>query len=231
MAFELPDAVSIPLGQLRDRLGELDKNKEYITFCAIGVRSYAAARILMQNGFKKVKVYPAGTRFYRSMHYREYPENDAAADISNMPQGGSSMSSELNSGNAQISAAADADVSMRLDCSGMQCPGPLLKVYESMQNLSDGQILEVRASDVYDIADESKNDILMIQGIIDMYFENEEGIVLVDYKTDKADSELELIKKYKKQLDYYEEALAKLTNEKIVKKYIYSFSLKKAIEI
>ena len=32
--------------------------------------------------------------------------------------------------------------------------------------------LEVRAEDVYDIADESKNDILMIQGIIDMYFEN-----------------------------------------------------------
>lgn len=91
--------------------------------------------------------------------------------------------------------------------------------------------LEVKASDVYDIEDESKNDILMIQGIIDMYFENEEGIVLVDYKTDKVESELELIKRYKKQLDYYEEALAKLTNEKIVKKYIYSFSLKKAIEI
>jgi len=36
---------------------------------------------------------------------------------------------------------------MRLDCSGMQCPGPLLKVYESMQALTDGQVLEVRASD------------------------------------------------------------------------------------
>ena len=91
--------------------------------------------------------------------------------------------------------------------------------------------LEVRAEDVYEIEDESKNDILMIQGIIDMYFENEEGIVLVDYKTDRVDSELELIKRYKKQLDYYEEALAKLTNKKIVGKYIYSFSLKKAIEI
>ena len=91
--------------------------------------------------------------------------------------------------------------------------------------------LEVRAEDVYDIADESKNDILMIQGIIDMYFENEEGIVLVDYKTDKVDSELELIKRYKKQLDYYEEALAKLTEQKIVKKYIYSFSLKKALKV
>ena len=64
-----------------------------------------------------------------------------------------------------------------------------------------------------------------------MYFENEEGIVLVDYKTDRVDSELELIKRYKKQLDYYEEALARLTNQKIVKKYIYSFSLKKAIKV
>lgn len=91
--------------------------------------------------------------------------------------------------------------------------------------------LEVRAEEVYDIKDESKNDILMIQGIIDMYFENEEGIVLVDYKTDKVEFELELIKRYKKQLDYYEEALAKLTNKKIVKKYIYSFALKKAIEV
>ena len=64
-----------------------------------------------------------------------------------------------------------------------------------------------------------------------MYFENEEGIVLVDYKTDKVDSELELINRYKKQLDYYEEALAKLTEQKIVKKYIYSFSLKKALKV
>ena len=147
MAFELPDAVTIPLGQLRERLGELDKNKEYITFCAIGVRSYAAARILMQNGFEKVKVYPAGTRFYRSMHYRDYAETDTATDISNSSQGGIHMSSESKSDNTQISSAAAANVSMRLDCSGMQCPGPLLKVYESMQNLSDGQILEVRASD------------------------------------------------------------------------------------
>lgn len=91
--------------------------------------------------------------------------------------------------------------------------------------------LEVKAEDVYNISDESKNDILMIQGIIDMYFENEEGIILVDYKTDKVKSEIELIKKYKKQLDYYEEALARLTNQKIIKKYIYSFALKKAIEI
>jgi len=148
MAFELPDAVSIPLGELRNRLGELDKKKEYVVFCAIGVRSYAAARILMQNGFKNVKVYPAGTRFYQSLHYKDYKESDDAPNASGST-GGSDMSNELNLSNAKTAsaAAASADVSMRLDCSGMQCPGPILKVFENIQNMNDGEVLEVRALD------------------------------------------------------------------------------------
>lgn len=73
-AFSLPNAVHIPLGELRGRLQELNPEKEIITFCAIGVRSYNAARILMQHGFKKVKLYPGGTRFYQSL----YPQPDAA---------------------------------------------------------------------------------------------------------------------------------------------------------
>ena len=73
-AFALPRAVHIPLGQLRDRLQELDPSKEIITFCAIGVRSYNAARILMQHGFEKVKLYPGGTRFYQSL----YPQSDSS---------------------------------------------------------------------------------------------------------------------------------------------------------
>ena len=139
MAFELPESVDIPLGELRDRLSELDKKKEYVIFCAIGVRSYAAARILMQNGFKKVKVYPAGTRFYQSIHYRDYRDETI---------GGSDMNKDnITASIAEPATSTAADISMRLDCSGMQCPGPLLKVYESMQALTDGQVLEVRASD------------------------------------------------------------------------------------
>ncbi len=146
MAFELPAAVNIPLGTLRDRLSELDKKKEYIIFCAIGVRSYAAARILMQNGFKNVKVYPAGTRFYQAMHYRDYKNDITDNSIEN--SGGSNMANETK-GVTSVSTATNqsADISMRLDCSGMQCPGPLLKVFEGMQGLNDGQVLEVRASD------------------------------------------------------------------------------------
>ena len=66
--YSYENAINIPLGQLRGRLDELDKNKKYIVVCAIGVRAYNAARILKNNGFENVKVYPAGTRMYMSTH-------------------------------------------------------------------------------------------------------------------------------------------------------------------
>lgn len=69
--FEIPNSYHIPLGQLRNRLNELDKDKLIIPYCAVGVRSYNAARILMNNGFKNVKIYPGGTSLYRAV----FPEN------------------------------------------------------------------------------------------------------------------------------------------------------------
>ena len=68
-AYSISNSYHIPLGQLHKRLNELDKNKTIIPYCAIGVRSYNAARILMQNGFENVYVLSGGTAFYKSMHY------------------------------------------------------------------------------------------------------------------------------------------------------------------
>jgi CoA-disulfide reductase len=45
-------AVNIPVDSLRERIGELDKNKDIIEYCQVGLRGYIAARILNQNGFK-----------------------------------------------------------------------------------------------------------------------------------------------------------------------------------
>ena len=66
--YAFPGAACIPLGQLRGRLDELDRGAHYVVMCAGGVRSYNAARILMQNGFSDVEVYPAGSKFYRLLH-------------------------------------------------------------------------------------------------------------------------------------------------------------------
>lgn len=68
--YALPEALNIPLGQIRSRLSEIDKDKEIVIFCAMGVRAYNAARILMANGFKNVKVYPGGMRFYLATHFK-----------------------------------------------------------------------------------------------------------------------------------------------------------------
>ena len=50
------------------RLGELDKGREIIVFCAAGVRAHTAAQMLRNNGFSHVKVYPGGAYFYEATH-------------------------------------------------------------------------------------------------------------------------------------------------------------------
>ncbi len=49
---KIDNAVHIPIDELRNRLTELDKQKTYIPFCAVGFRGYLGHRILVQNGFK-----------------------------------------------------------------------------------------------------------------------------------------------------------------------------------
>jgi NADPH-dependent 2,4-dienoyl-CoA reductase/sulfur reductase-like enzyme/rhodanese-related sulfurtransferase len=46
------DAINIPLGQLRERLGELPRDREIHVICRSGQRAYSATRLLQQNGFK-----------------------------------------------------------------------------------------------------------------------------------------------------------------------------------
>ena len=67
LAWAPKESVNIPLGQLRGRLEELDRKQYYIVLCAVGVRAYTAARILLQHGFDHIKVYPGGARLYRSL--------------------------------------------------------------------------------------------------------------------------------------------------------------------
>ncbi|MDQ0178542.1 FAD-dependent oxidoreductase [Bacillus chungangensis] len=61
-------AVHISVDELRERINELDKDKEVYTYCAVGIRGYIAARILKQNGFK-VKNLTGGYRTYSMSKY------------------------------------------------------------------------------------------------------------------------------------------------------------------
>ncbi len=60
----IPDAINIPVDDLRERIEELDKTKEYVVSCLVGVRAHIACRILIQNGFKNVKNLAGGYTTY-----------------------------------------------------------------------------------------------------------------------------------------------------------------------
>ena len=79
------------------------------------------------------------------------------------------------------------------------------------------------------IKDGDKEPILM-QGIMDAYYEDDDGIVLIDYKSDIIKSMDELKDKYEIQLDIYKYTLEKLY-KKEVKAFIYSTRFGKCIEI
>ena len=71
-------------------------------------------------------------------------------------------------------------------------------------------------------------ELVLVQGVIDCYFEEEGELVLIDYKTDCLDEEkLRLF--YKPQLEIYKEALEQLTNQKVKEMALYSFHLGKEI--
>ncbi len=80
--------------------------------------------------------------------------------------------------------------------------------------------------------EQTGDDDILIQGIIDCYFEEGDGIVLLDYKTDYlyGDEEL-LVERYKKQLELYKEAIEVITSKPVIASYIYSFYKNKSINV
>lgn len=129
--FSMPNSYSIPLGQLRQRINELDKEKLIIPCCSSGLRSYNAARILNNHGFKTVKSYPCGTGFYKSVYHDKPTENYKTTQF---------VSEDTEP--VRITARKT------LDCSGLQCPGPIMRVFQTINDMAEGDVLEVSATDM-----------------------------------------------------------------------------------
>ena len=136
MVFSIPGSYHIPLSELRERIEEIDKEKNIITCCSIGVRSYNAARILSQRGFENVSVLAGGTTFYKSMHYEDRI-----------------LSVEAKEENKESDFDMEDKEMKILDCSGLQCPGPIMKVNETLKEMEDGEVLKVSATDMGFAAD------------------------------------------------------------------------------
>lgn len=132
----LPGAVNIPLHELRGRLGELPKDKEIIVNCQVGLRAYIASRILLQNGFANVKNLSGGYKTYHiARQERNFLDGSVKPKTASVP---------LTAHNKEENTHMDV---VKVNASGLQCPGPILQLYNRMQALNEGDILEITASD------------------------------------------------------------------------------------
>lgn len=90
------------------------------------------------------------------------------------------------------------------------------------------------AGDIYpDVSSATSNEVILVQGVIDCLFEDEHGLVILDYKTDstKDKTEEDLEGKYRLQLKLYERAITTIWNKPVVEKYLYFFDGSKLIRV
>jgi NADPH-dependent 2,4-dienoyl-CoA reductase/sulfur reductase-like enzyme/peroxiredoxin family protein/rhodanese-related sulfurtransferase/TusA-related sulfurtransferase len=140
----LEGAQNIPLDSLRDRLNELDKNKTILTYCKVGLRGYNAERILHQHGFKAMNI-TGGYKTASMLNYKpQKPDSDEGGGSTNIPANKTGVPDTpvIKTGEKKT-----PDCDQELDCCGLSCPGPLLQVKACMDDLKDGQIMKVIASD------------------------------------------------------------------------------------
>lgn len=129
-------AVNIPVDDIRERLNEIDKNKPVVVFCAVGLRGYIAARILMANGYD-VRNLSGGYKTY------QLATQDLTCNTETECNDNSSCSCEGTS-NTSCNAPQAA---LSVDACGLQCPGPIMKLKQAIDKMQPGETIEVKATD------------------------------------------------------------------------------------
>lgn len=129
-------AVNIPVDDIRERLNEIDKNKPVVVFCAVGLRGYIAARILMANGYN-VRNLSGGYKTY------QLATQDLTCNTETECNDKSSCSCE---GTSNTSCNAP-QTTLSVDACGLQCPGPIMKLKQAIDKMQPGEIIEVKATD------------------------------------------------------------------------------------
>ena len=119
-------AINIPATQLRDRLNEIPKDKKVVLFCVTGYTSYVASRILLQNGFNNVYSLVGGFEFYRDFTRKVDIVKNSSILQNNVEQ------------NNEI---------IKIDASGLQCPGPILKVAQNLKTAKQGTTFQIISTD------------------------------------------------------------------------------------
>jgi len=89
----------------------------------------------------------------------------------------------------------------------------------------------LKADELYESIQDLTEEVVLVQGVIDCLFEDEQGFVLLDYKTDSISGRFKSVeeaiptleKRYRVQIELYAQAIEKIFNKKLTEKYLYFF--------
>jgi len=135
--WHVPGAENVPLATIRQASAHWDKNTPIRLYCAVGFRSYLADRALVQRGFTDVATLSGGSTTLKFFHELEPAQAGPITPIENY--------AERESVFAPASAASGSITD--LDCTGLACPGPIMKMSAKMKDLGLGDELRVKVSD------------------------------------------------------------------------------------
>ena len=132
---EITGSLNIPLDELRERISEIPKNKQIYIYCAIGLRGYLAQKILMARGYSGVKNLSGGCKTYLM----------ATAPIDKITP--KSIDSKNSITDLDTQTMSSKSKIIKLDVCGLQCPGPIMKIKQVIDSMSDGEQVEVITTD------------------------------------------------------------------------------------
>jgi NADPH-dependent 2,4-dienoyl-CoA reductase/sulfur reductase-like enzyme/peroxiredoxin family protein/TusA-related sulfurtransferase/rhodanese-related sulfurtransferase len=135
--WHLPGAVCHPLATFREDIKDWDRSQPVRLYCAVGFRSYLAYRILVQNGFTDVATLSGGSTTFKHVHDTEKGDYEAQPPMENYAE------------KVSVASAVAAATGQRtdLDCTGLACPGPIMRLSASMKAANVGDEIRVTVSD------------------------------------------------------------------------------------
>jgi len=127
-------AINIPVDELRSRLNEIPTDKPICIFCQVGLRGYVAQQILFGNGLKEIYNLSGGYKTFKSITSLEHNINQENLKIKPIYSAKPVMEKILKT-------------FIKVDACGLQCPGPILKLKNKMDEINEGEVLEITSTD------------------------------------------------------------------------------------
>jgi peroxiredoxin family protein/rhodanese-related sulfurtransferase/TusA-related sulfurtransferase len=137
----IPGSYHIPIDQLRGRIAEVPRDKAVYIYCASGMRSYLAARILTQHGYADVANVSGGYRTWETATMHQGNE-----DIYDKYRVAKDDRLYLKD-RRRTDRSTPPGAPLEIDARGLQCPGPIMRLNDRMRELAPGATVRVRATD------------------------------------------------------------------------------------